>query len=64
MQRDLSDSTVLRNLGVPIGHSLLAMKSAMRGLGKMNVNKVALDKDLEANWAVVAEAIQTILRYA
>ncbi len=49
-------------MGVPLGHSVLAIKSMTRGLGKMNVNPAALDADLEANWAVVAEAVQTILR--
>ena len=62
LQRDLTDSTVTRNLGVPLGHSVLAIKSTMRGLGKMNVNPAALEGDLNDNWAVVAEAIQTILR--
>jgi adenylosuccinate lyase len=62
LQRDLSDSTVIRNFGVPFGHSVLALSSTMRGLGKMNLNQRALDADLEKNWAVVAEAIQTILR--
>ena len=62
LQRDLTDSTVTRNMGVPLGHSLLAIKSTQRGLGKMNVNVRALDADLDANWAVVAEAIQTVLR--
>ena len=54
--------TVIRNLGVPFGHSVLGIKSTMRGLGKMNVNASKLHDDLEDNWAVVAEAIQTILR--
>jgi len=62
MQRDLSDSTVTRNLGVPFGHTVLAIKSMQKGLGKMNMNSRKLDEDLEANWAVTAEAIQTILR--
>ena len=52
----------LVQVGVPLGHSVLAIKSMTRGLGKMNVNPAALDADLEANWAVVAEAVQTILR--
>ncbi|HLW40521.1 MAG TPA: adenylosuccinate lyase [Brumimicrobium sp.] len=62
LQRDLTDSTVLRNLGVPIAHALLAFKSAQAGLNKLLLNEEALEKDLENNWAVVAEAIQTILR--
>jgi len=62
LQRDLTDSTVLRNLGVPISHSLLALHSLQKGLGKLILNEVALQADLEDNWAVVAEGIQTILR--
>jgi len=62
LQRDLTDSTVLRNIGVPIAHSLLAMLSLEKGLSKINVNEDAINADLDANWAVVAEAIQTILR--
>lgn len=62
LQRDLTDSTVLRNVGVPIGHSLIAFQSLQKGLGKLLLNEAALNRDLEANWAVVAEAIQTILR--
>jgi len=62
LQRDLTDSTVLRNIGVPLGHSLIAISSIRRGLGKLFVNKAAIDHDLEQNWAVVAEAIQNILR--
>lgn len=62
LQRDLTDSTVLRNIGVPISHSLLAIKSIEKGLGKIILNRDALKRDLENNWAVVAEAIQTILR--
>merc|ERR1712232_911431 len=62
LQRDLTDSTVLRNIGVPLGHTLIAISSIRRGLGKLLVNKAAIDRDLEANWAVVAEAIQNILR--
>lgn len=62
LQRDLTDSTVLRNLGVPFAHTLLAYKSIRKGLGKLLVNEAAMHADLEANWAVVAEAIQTILR--
>jgi len=62
LQRDLTDSTVLRNLGVPIAHALLSFKSTQAGLNKLLLNEEALEKDLENNWAVVAEAIQTILR--
>lgn len=62
LQRDLTDSTVLRNVGVPVAHSMLALKSLQKGLGKLLLNKDKLKNDLEHNWAVVAEAIQTILR--
>ena len=62
LQRDLTDSTVLRNIGVPLGHTLLAILSLEKGLSKIKINKAAIESDLEANWAVVAEAIQTILR--
>ena len=62
LQRDLTDSTVLRNVGVPFGHSLLAIRSTMKGLGKLIVNRDKIAADLEDNWAVVAEAIQTVLR--
>jgi adenylosuccinate lyase len=62
LQRDLTDSTVLRNTGVPFAHMLIALKSLMKGLGKIQVNKTAIEKDLDDNWAVVAEAIQTVLR--
>ncbi|MFB2117894.1 adenylosuccinate lyase [Parapedobacter sp. 2B3] len=62
LQRDLTDSTVLRNTGVPVAHTLVAIKSAIRGLQKLILNEGALKTDLEQNWAVVAEAIQTILR--
>lgn len=62
LQRDLTDSTVLRNIGVPLAHSFLALRSLERGINKLELNKVAIDYDLEENWAVVAEAIQTILR--
>lgn len=62
LQRDLTDSTVLRNIGVPFAHITLAIKSIEKGLGKLVLNTNALNADLEANWAVVAEAIQTILR--
>ena len=62
MQRDLTDSTVLRNIGVPIAHTLIAYQSIEKGLGKLILNQTKLQADLEGNWAVVAEAIQTILR--
>ncbi len=62
LQRDLTDSTVLRNIGVPLAHSLIAFKSLLKGMEKLRLNRPALEADLEANWAVVAEAIQTILR--
>ncbi|TDN85205.1 adenylosuccinate lyase [Salegentibacter sp. 24] len=62
LQRDLTDSTVLRNIGVPMGHTSIAFKSTLKGLDKLLLNKEKLNEDLEANWAVVAEAIQTILR--
>jgi len=62
LQRDLTDSTVLRNIGVPFGHSLIGLKSTLKGLGKLLVNTTKIEDDLNANWAVVAEAIQTILR--
>jgi adenylosuccinate lyase len=62
LQRDLTDSTVLRNIGVPVAHTLIAIKSTVKGLNKLIVNTDAIKADLEANWAVVAEAIQTILR--
>lgn len=62
LQRDLTDSTVLRNIGVPFGHTLIAVKSILRGLKKLILNEAAIQADLENNWAVVAEAIQTILR--
>jgi len=62
LQRDLTDSTVLRNIGVPLSHSLIALKSLKKGLGKLELNEAAINNDLEDNWAVVAEAIQTILR--
>jgi adenylosuccinate lyase len=62
LQRDLTDSTVLRNLGVPFAHLVIAMESLLKGLNKLELNAVRLDEDLENNWAVVAEAIQTILR--
>lgn len=62
LQRDLTDSTVLRNIGVPVAHTLIAINSIEKGLNKLLLNEAALAKDLENNWAVVAEAIQTILR--
>lgn len=62
LQRDLTDSTVLRNIGVPMAHIQIALKSIEKGLGKLILNEAKLKADLEANWAVVAEAIQTILR--
>ena len=62
LQRDLTDSTVLRNIGVPMSHTLIAINSTLRGLGKIILNQEAIDADLENNWAVVAEAIQTVLR--
>lgn len=62
LQRDLTDSTVLRNIGVPVSHSLIAFKSLQKGIGKLLLNKEAIEADLEDNWAVVAEAIQTVLR--
>lgn len=62
LQRDLTDSTVLRNIGMPLAHTLIAFKSIQKGLDKLVLNKEAIDRDLENNWAVVAEALQTILR--
>ncbi len=62
LQRDLTDSTVLRNIGVPISHSLISLLSLAKGIGKLELNQAAIDADLEDNWAVVAEAIQTVLR--
>ncbi len=62
LQRDLTDSTVLRNVGVPFAHTLLSVKSTMKGLGKLLLNQEMINRDLEDNWSVVAEAIQTILR--
>ncbi|MDQ8051457.1 MAG: adenylosuccinate lyase [Pedobacter sp.] len=62
LQRDLTDSTVLRNVGVPMAHSLIAINSTLRGLNKIILNNEAIEADLENNWAVVAEAIQTVLR--
>ncbi|MBX2844534.1 MAG: adenylosuccinate lyase [Flammeovirgaceae bacterium] len=62
LQRDLTDSTVLRNIGVPVSHVVIALSSLLKGLGKIELNQARLDEDLEKNWAVAAEAIQTILR--
>ena len=62
LQRDLTDSTVLRNVGVPVGHSIIGLASTLKGLGKLLLNENKLKEDLDKNWAVVAEAIQTILR--
>jgi adenylosuccinate lyase len=62
LQRDLTDSTVLRNIGVPFAHSILAFKSLMRGLDKILLNRAALEADLGENWVVISEAVQTILR--
>jgi adenylosuccinate lyase len=62
LQRDLTDSTVLRNVGVPVAHTLIAIKSTVKGLNKLLLNEPAINAHLDANWAVVAEAIQTILR--
>ena len=62
LQRDLTDSTVLRNVGVPVGHSIIAFESTLKGLGKLILNEQKIADDLDNTWAVVAEAIQTILR--
>lgn len=62
LQRDLTDSTVLRNVGVPFAHSIIALQSLLKGFGKLLLNESKLHEDLEDNWAVVAEAIQTVLR--
>ncbi len=62
LQRDLTDSTVSRNIGVPLAHTLLAFKSLLKGLGKLIINEGRISKDLNQNWAVVTEALQTILR--
>ncbi|MBQ3742442.1 MAG: adenylosuccinate lyase [Bacteroidales bacterium] len=62
LQRDLTDSTVLRNIGVPIGHALIAIRSLEKGIGKLILNEEKVSADLERNWAVVAEGIQTVLR--
>jgi adenylosuccinate lyase len=62
LQRDLTDSTVLRNVGVPFSHTLIAISSTIKGINKLIVNKAKIDSDLNENWAVIAEAIQTVLR--
>jgi len=62
LQRDLTDSTVLRNIGVPVGHTILSFNSLLKGLNKLIINEDIIQSDLENNWSVVAEAIQTILR--
>jgi adenylosuccinate lyase len=62
LQRDLTDSTVLRNVGVPMGHALIAFQSTLKGLRKLILNEQRIQSDLDNTWAVVAEAIQTILR--
>ena len=62
LQRDLTDSTVLRNVGVPFGHIVIAIQSSLKGLGKLLLNEKAIAEDLDNCWSVVAEAIQTILR--
>ena len=62
LQRDLTDSTVTRNLGVSLAHTIIAFSSFKKGLGKLLLNEEALERDLEKNWVVVSEAIQTILR--
>jgi adenylosuccinate lyase len=62
MQRDLTDSTVLRNIGVGFGYALLAYDSCLRGLNKLEVNQARLEQDLDANWEVLAEPVQTVMR--
>ena len=62
LQRDLTDSTVLRNVGVPFGHTIIALQSTLKGLNKLLLNEAAIRNDLQDHWAVVAEAIQTVLR--
>ena len=62
LQRDLTDSTVLRNIGVPMAHTLIGLKSVLKGVDKLLINEQKIYNDLEENWAVTAEAIQTILR--
>ena len=62
LQRDLTDSTVTRNIGVPVAHTIIALKSILKGLDKLILNNEKINDDLENNWAIVSEAIQTILR--
>jgi len=62
LQRDLTDSTVLRNIGVPFAHTVLALKSIQKGMGKLLLNETKIEEDLDNNWAVISEAIQTVLR--
>jgi adenylosuccinate lyase len=62
LQRDLTDSTVLRNIGVPLAHTVISLKAILKGIGKLTVNKDVIDADLRNNWIVIAEAVQTILR--
>jgi len=62
LQRDLTDSTILRNIGLPVAHSLLSLMSIQKGLDKLHINEAAIKADLNDNWAVLAEAIQTLLR--
>ena len=62
LQRDLTDSTVLRNVGVPFSHTTIAISSTIKGINKLIVNKTKIDSDINENWAVIAEAIQTVLR--
>jgi len=62
LQRDLTDSTVIRNIGIPFAHTIISLNSINKGLGKLLLNEEAIQADLDKNWAVVAEAIQTILR--
>ena len=62
LQRDLTDSTVLRNIGMPFAHTLISLASIQKGLSKLKLNQEKIEADLDNNWAVVAEAIQTILR--
>ena len=62
LQRDLTDSTVLRNLGVPIAHTIIGINSTIKGINKILLNKNKIDEDLENNWIIISEAIQTVLR--
>jgi adenylosuccinate lyase len=64
LQRDLTDSTVTRNIGVPMAHTMIALDAVQKGLGKLLLNEAALERDLDSQWPVVAEGIQTILRRA